>query len=110
MEKKIILLISLEKWQKYYPSFLYLKMVTQFQPIYVNDLSLMIFNLIKNFQKYKNKNIPAVGHEIFTLENFIHIFQSLQRKERFINIPSFLQFTRKNYGKATKNFLHMINM
>jgi len=63
---------------------------TQFQPIYVNDLSLMIFNLVKNFQKYKNKSIPAVGHEIFTFKEILsHIFQSLQKKERFINIPSF---------------------
>ena len=63
---------------------------TKFQPIYVNDLSLMIFNLINNFNNYKNQNISAVGKEVFTFKEILsHIFKSLQKKERFINIPSF---------------------
>ena len=65
--------------------------MTKFQPIYVNDLSLLIFNLINNFEKYKNSNIAAVGNEIFTFKEILsHIFFSLKKKERFFYIPSFL--------------------
>jgi len=65
--------------------------MTKFQPIYVNDLSLLIFNLINNFEKYKNSNIAAVGNEIFTFKEILsHIFLSLKKKERFFYIPSFL--------------------
>ena len=64
---------------------------TKFQPIYVNDLSLLIFNLINNFDKYKNLNLPAVGNEIFTFKEILsHIFLSLKKKERFFYLPSFL--------------------
>ncbi len=64
---------------------------TKFQPIYVNDLSLLIFNLIHKFDKYKNSNLAAVGNEIFTFKEILsHIFLSLKKKERFIYIPSFL--------------------
>jgi uncharacterized protein YbjT (DUF2867 family) len=69
---------------------LFKKGETKFQPIYVNDLSLMIFNLINNFDNYKNQNISAVGQEVFTFKEILsHIFNYLQKKERFINIPSF---------------------
>ncbi len=65
--------------------------MTKFQPIYVNDLSLLIFNLINNFEKHKNSNIAAVGNEIFTFKEILsHIFLSLKKKERFFYIPSFL--------------------
>ncbi len=65
--------------------------MTKFQPIYVNDLSLLIFNLLTNFEKHKNSNIPAVGNEIFTFKEILsHIFFSLKKKERFFYIPSFL--------------------
>ncbi len=65
--------------------------MTKFQPIYVNDLSLLIFNLLNNFEKHKNSNIAAVGNEIFTFKEILsHIFFSLKKKERFFNIPSFL--------------------
>ena len=65
--------------------------MTKFQPIYVNDLSLLIFNLLNNFEKYKNYNIAAVGNEIFTFKEILsHIFLSLKKKERFFYIPSFL--------------------
>ena len=65
--------------------------MTKFQPIYVNDLSLLIFNLINNFEKHKNSNIAAVGNEIFTFKEILsHIFFSLKKKERFFYIPSFL--------------------
>ena len=65
--------------------------MTKFQPIYVNDLSLLIFNLLNNFEKYKNSNIAAVGNEIFTFKEILsHIFLSLKKKERFFYIPSFL--------------------
>ena len=65
--------------------------MTKFQPIYVNDLSLLIFNLINNFEKHKNFNIAAVGNEIFTFKEILsHIFLSLKKKERFFYIPSFL--------------------
>ena len=64
---------------------------TKFQPIYVNDLSLLIFNLLNNFDKYKNCNLAAVGNEIFTFKEILsHIFISLKKKERFFYIPSFL--------------------
>ena len=64
---------------------------TKFQPIYVNDLSLLIFNLLNNFDRYKNLNLAAVGNEIFTFKEILsHIFNSLKKKERFIYIPSFL--------------------
>ena len=64
---------------------------TRFQPIYVNDLSLLIFNLINNFDEYKNSNLAAVGNEIFTFKEILsHIFLSLKKKERFFYIPSFL--------------------
>ena len=65
--------------------------MTKFQPIYVNDLSLLIFNLLNNFEKHKNFNIAAVGNEIFTFKEILsHIFLSLKKKERFFYIPSFL--------------------
>ena len=65
--------------------------MTKFQPIYVNDLSLLIFNLLNNFEKYKNSNFAAVGNEIFTFKEILsHIFLSLKKKERFFYIPSFL--------------------
>ena len=64
---------------------------TKFQPIYVNDLSLLIFNLLNNFDKYKNFNLAAVGNEIFTFKEILsHIFISLKKKERFFYMPSFL--------------------
>ncbi len=64
---------------------------TKFQPIYVNDLSLLIFNLLNNFDKYKNSNLAAVGNEIFTFKEILsHIFISLKKKERFFYMPSFL--------------------
>ena len=64
---------------------------TRFQPIYVNDLSLLIFNLIHKFDKYKNSNLAAVGNDIFTFKEILsHIFFSLKKKERFFYIPSFL--------------------
>ena len=64
---------------------------TKFQPIYVNDLSLLIFNLLNNFDKYKNSNLAAVGNEIFTFKEILsHIFMSLKKKERFFYMPSFL--------------------
>ena len=63
---------------------------TKFQPIYVNDLSLMIMNLMSKFDQYKNQNIAAVGKEVFSFKEILsHIFFTLQKKERFINIPSF---------------------
>ena len=69
---------------------LYKKGETKFQPIYVNDLSLMLFKLIQNFDKYKNSNIPAVGNEIFSFKEILsHIFKTLKKPARFINIPSF---------------------
>ncbi len=69
---------------------LFKKGETKFQPIYVNDLSLMIFNLIKNFDQYKNQKISAVGQEVFTFKEILsHIFHSLQKKKRFLNIPPF---------------------
>ncbi len=65
--------------------------MTKFQPIYVNDLSLLIFNLLNNFGKHKNSNIAAVGNEIFTFKEILsHIFFSLKKKERYFYIPSFL--------------------
>ena len=65
--------------------------MTKFQPIYVNDLSLLIFNLLNNLEKYKNSNIAAVGNEIFTFKEILsHVFFSLKKKERFFYIPSFL--------------------
>ena len=64
---------------------------TKFQPIYVNDLSLLIFNLLNNFDNYKNINLAAVGNEIFTFKEILsHIFLSLNKKERFFYVPSFL--------------------
>ena len=64
---------------------------TKFQPIYVNDLSLLIFNLLNNFDKYRNFNLAAVGNEIFTFKEILsHIFMSLKKKERFFYMPSFL--------------------
>ena len=64
---------------------------TKFQPIYVNDLSLLIFNLLNNFDKHKNSNLAAVGNEIFTFKEILsHVFMSLKKKERFFYMPSFL--------------------
>ena len=64
---------------------------TKFQPIYVHDLSLFIFNLLNDFDKYKNSNLAAVGNEIFTFKEILsHIFSTLEKKERFFYMPSFL--------------------
>jgi uncharacterized protein YbjT (DUF2867 family) len=69
---------------------LFKKGVTKFQPIYVNDLSLMLFNLMQNFDKYKNMNIAAVGNEIFSFKEILtHILITLKKPIRFISIPSF---------------------
>ena len=76
--------------------------MTKFQPIYVNDLSLLIFNLLNNFEKHKNSNIAAVGDEIFTFKEILsHIFFSLKKKERFFYIPSFLAIIQ---GKVLEKF------
>ncbi len=65
--------------------------LTKFQPIYVNDLSLLIFNLLNNFDKHRNLNLAAVGNEIFTFKEILsHIFLTLKKKERFFYMPSFL--------------------
>tara|TARA_Y100000996_G_scaffold414279_1_gene404699 strand:+ start:1629 stop:2558 length:930 start_codon:yes stop_codon:yes gene_type:complete len=70
---------------------LFRKGQTQFQPIYVNDLSLMIFKLLQNFDVYKNSNIPAVGNEIFSFKEILaHILTTLNKPIRFISIPSSL--------------------
>ena len=69
---------------------LFRKGQTKFQPIYVNDLSLMILKLIQNFDNYKNLNIPAVGSEIFSFKEILtHILSVLNKPIRFISIPSF---------------------
>ena len=63
---------------------------TKFQPIYVNDLSLMILKLLQNFDLYKNSNIPAVGNEVFSFKEILtHILNTLNKPIRFISIPSF---------------------
>ncbi len=78
------------------------KGTTKFQPIYVNDLSLLILNLLNNFDKYKNSNLAAVGNEIFTFKEILsHIFLSLKKKERFFYIPSFLAILQ---GKVLEKF------
>ena len=75
---------------------------TRFQPIYVNDLSLLTFNLLNNFDKYKNSNIAAVGNDIFTFKEILsHIFISMKKKERFFYIPSFLAILQ---GKVLEKF------
>ncbi len=69
---------------------LFRKGVTKFQPIYVNDLSLMILKLLQNFDLYKNSNIPAVGNEVFSFKEILtHILNTLNKPIRFISIPSF---------------------
>ncbi len=69
---------------------LFRKGQTKFQPIYVNDLSLMILKLFQNFEIYKNSNIPAVGNEIFSFKEILtHILITLNKPIRFISIPSF---------------------
>ena len=70
---------------------LYKKGKTKFQPIYVNDLTLMINKIINNFDIYKNKNLPAVGMKIFSFKDILdHIFLTLSKKPKFLNIPSFV--------------------
>jgi NADH dehydrogenase len=69
---------------------LFKKGKTKFQPIYVNDLSLLLLKLLQNFEKYKNINIPAVGSEVFSFKEILnHILTTLDKPARFINIPSF---------------------
>jgi NADH dehydrogenase len=47
-------------------------------------------NLMSKFEQYKNQNIAAVGKEVFSFKEILsHIFFTLQKKERFINIPPF---------------------
>jgi len=68
---------------------LYKEGKTKFQPIYINDLTLMIFNIISEFETYKNKNLSAVGPKVYTFKEILnHIFLTLLKKPRFINIPS----------------------
>ena len=70
---------------------LYKKGKTKFQPIYINDLTLMIANIINNFDIYKNKNLPAAGKNIFSFKDILnHIFLTLSKKPKFLNIPSFI--------------------
>ena len=69
---------------------LFRKGQTKFQPIYVNDLSLMILKLLQNFDDHKNSNIPAVGNEVFSFKEILtHILNTLNKPIRFISIPSF---------------------
>ena len=69
---------------------LFKKGKTKFQPIYVNDLSLMLIKILQNFEKYQNMNIPAVGNEVFSFKEILtHILTTLNKPIRFINIPSF---------------------
>ena len=70
---------------------LYKEGKTKFQPIYISDLTLMIFNIVNQFETYKNKNLPAVGKQIYTFKEILnHIFLTLSKKPKFINVPSFL--------------------
>ena len=70
---------------------LYKKGATKFQPIYVNDLTLMLFNLLDKFDIYRNINIPAVGDNVYSFREILsHIFLSLSKKEKFILIPNFI--------------------
>jgi len=81
---------------------LFRKGQTKFQPIYINDLSLMIFKLLQNFEAYKNSNIPAVGKEIFSFKEILtHILSTLKKPIRFISIPSFFAIIM---GKALQIF------
>ena len=69
---------------------LYKEGKTKFQPIYINDLTLMIFNIVNQFESYKNKNLQAVGSKIYSFRDILnHIFITLSKKPKFINIPSF---------------------
>ena len=75
---------------------------TKFQPIYINDLSLLIFNLCSSFDKYKNLNLAAVGNEVFTFKEILsHIFSSLKKRERFFYMPSFIAILQ---GKVLEKF------
>ena len=75
---------------------------TKFQPIYINDLSLLIFNLCSSFDKYKNLNLAAVGNEIYTFKEILsHIFSSLKKRERFFYMPSFIAILQ---GKVLEKF------
>ena len=69
---------------------LYKEGKTKFQPIYINDLTLMIFNIVNQFESYKNKNLPAVGSKVYSFKDILnHIFITLSKKPKFINIPTF---------------------
>ena len=70
---------------------LYKKGITKFQPIYVNDLTLMLFNLLEKFDQYRNRNIAAVGDNIYSFREILsHIFLTLSKREKFISIPDFI--------------------
>ena len=84
---------------------LFKKGETKFQPIYVNDLSLMIFNLINNFDNYKNQNIPAVGQEVFTFKRIISSI-NLEEWLKFFLSCLYLKKGKQNFSQFMLMIYH----
>lgn len=65
---------------------------TKFQPIYIDDLTSFISEVITSENnKYLNKSIDAVGPNIYSFKEILEIiFEIVKKKKRFIIIPDFL--------------------
>jgi len=71
---------------------LYKKGKTKFQPIYIDDLTSFMTEVIaSDGDSFLNKSIDAVGPKIYSFKEILElIFEIVKKKKRFINIPDFL--------------------
>ena len=68
----------------------------QIQPIYVNDVTKLILNSVKE-EKYRNRIIDLVGPDIITFEKYVKLFlHSSKTKISYIDLE-------KAYNLAIRN-------
>ena len=65
---------------------------TKFQPIYIDDLTSFIKEIVLlEDNDFKNITMDAVGPHIYSFKQILEIvFEIVNKKKRFINIPDFL--------------------
>ena len=78
---------------------LYYKGQTKFQPIHVNDLCDLIFNIVD--QKIESKTIECVGPDIISFKDIIQrLMNSIKKKRILISLPLF-------FGKIIAKFMEI---